>query len=40
LTGRILDRVKDWLGHDERLVDLSVLVIFGAVFAIKGLTGL
>ena len=38
--GRILGRVKDWLGHHERLVDLSVLFIFGALFAIKGLTGL
>jgi hypothetical protein len=39
-AGRSLGRVKDWLGHHERLVDLSVLVVFGTLFTLKGLAGL
>jgi Sap, sulfolipid-1-addressing protein len=39
-AGRGLDRVKDWLARHERLVDLGVLVVFGTLFALKGLAGL
>jgi hypothetical protein len=35
-----LERVRDWLARHERLVDLGVLVVFGALFTAKGLAGL
>jgi uncharacterized membrane protein YdjX (TVP38/TMEM64 family) len=35
-----LDRFKHWLGQHERLVDLSVLVVFGTLFTLSGLSGL
>jgi FtsH-binding integral membrane protein len=39
-AGRGLDRVKDWLARHERLVDLGVLLVFGALFTLTGLAGL
>jgi Sap, sulfolipid-1-addressing protein len=39
-AGRGLDRIKEWLARHERAVDLGVLLVFGALFTIKGLAGL
>jgi threonine/homoserine/homoserine lactone efflux protein len=39
-ASRSLDRIKDWLARHEKLVDLGLLVVFGALFALSGLRGL
>lgn len=38
-AARGLGRVKDWLARYERLVDLGVLVVLGALFTLSGLSG-
>jgi hypothetical protein len=39
-AARGLARVREWLTRHERLVDLGVLFVFGALFTLKGLAGL
>ena len=37
---RLLGRFKYWLVAHEREINLNVLLVFGTVFALKGLRGL
>jgi hypothetical protein len=36
----MLERAKGWLARHEHALDLAVLIIFGAIFTIKGAVGL
>ena len=37
---RALDRIKGWLNRHQHVMNLTVLVVFGVVFTVKGIAGL
>jgi len=39
-AGRGLERTRDWLARHKQLLGLGVLLVFGALFTLKGLAGL
>lgn len=39
-AGRHLGQIKAWIGGHDRVINVTVLLVFGATFALKGVVGL